>query len=231
MRGGVGTQYATIARDYGVNADPKAIDAAFPGAFSTAGRMAFATPDAAEVASLEAGFWKDVVRLVFARIGLLDRFADSRFDSYFERLYAHFATADGWIVYPDVVPALERLKRTGVIVGLVTNFDRRVFSLTGALGLGDFIDSITIPALAGRAKPDRAIFEYALARHRVEAADAAQIGDSIADDVMGAKAAGMIAVLIDRKGRFQGRGVPAGTVVIKSLDELAGPELKPRAWE
>ena len=41
----------------------------------------------------------------------------------------------------------------------------------------------------------------------------------------------MIAVLIDRKGRFQGRGVPAGTVVIKSLDELAGPELKPRAWE
>ena len=47
VRGGVGTQYATIARDYGVNADPKAIDAAFPGAFSTAGRMAFATPDAA----------------------------------------------------------------------------------------------------------------------------------------------------------------------------------------
>jgi len=220
VQGGVGTQYARIATEFGVNADPQAIDAAFPEAFGTAGRMGFASPDAAEVASLEKGFWKNLVQLVFARIGLLGQFGGSRFDSYFERLYAYFATADGWLVYPDVVPALQRLKRDGIIVGLVTNFDQRVFPLIDALGLGRFVDSVTIPALAGAAKPARAIFDYALARHGVEAANAVQIGDSIEDDVHGARAAGMTAVLVDRKGRFKGRDLPAGTVVIGSLDDL-----------
>jgi putative hydrolase of the HAD superfamily len=221
VQGGVGTQYARIASEFGVNADPKAIDAAFPQAFRTVGRLALANPDRAELASLEKGFWKDVVQLVFAQIGLLGRFADRRFDSYFERLYAYFATADGWLVYPDVVPALERLRRDGVIVGLLTNFDQRVFPLIDALDLGRLIDSVTIPAVSGAAKPARAIFEYALARHGVEAANAVQVGDSIDDDVHGARAVGMAAVLVDRTGRFGRRDVPTGTLVISSLDELS----------
>ncbi len=220
VRGGIGTQYAMVARQFGVKADPGAIDAAFPRAFRAAGRMAFASPDAAEVASLEKGFWKNVVRLVFDEIGALEQFSGKRFDEYFERLYAYFATADGWLVYPDVVPALAALKRQRLVVALITNFDQRVFSLVEALGLGDYIDSVTIPALAGAAKPDPAIFRYALDRHRLEAARAVQVGDSISDDVGGARAAGFKAVLLDRKGRLAGRPVPAGTVVIRSLDEL-----------
>jgi len=90
-----------------------------------------------------------------------------------------------------------------------------------AVGLGGLIDSITIPALAGAAKPDRAIFEYALARHRVPASSAIQVGDSISDDVEGARAAGLRAILIDRRGHSRERDVPEGTIVIASLDELA----------
>ncbi len=220
VKGGIGRQYAVIAAEFGVDADPNAVDRAFPTAFRAAGRMAFANPDAAEVASLEKGFWKNVVRLVFEEAGALAQFDSDEFERYFERLYEYFATAEGWVVHPDVIPALERLKRAGTIVGLITNFDQRVFPLAEALGLGPYIDSITIPALAGAAKPDRAIFDYALARHGVRASDAAQVGDSISDDVDGAHAAGMRAVLLDRKGRFEGHSLPAKTTVIRSLDEL-----------
>jgi len=168
----------------------------------------------------------------FAEIGLLERFEDGQFDRYFDRLYDYFATAAGWIVYPDVVPALEHLKRHGFIVGLITNFDSRVFRLIDALDLARFIDSITIPALAGAAKPEAGIFEYALARHGLRAGEAVQIGDSMEDDVEAACTAGLQGVLIDRKGRTRaGSGLPfdvaqgrqAGTDVvlsIRSLEEL-----------
>lgn len=199
VRGGIGAQYTAIAREYGVEADAQAISRAFPGAFASAGRMVFPRPDAAEAASLEKGFWKEVVRLVFAETGALTQFQEGQFDRCFERLFDYFATAAGWRVYPDVVPVLGDLKRRGLILGLITNFDYRVFKLIDALGLSRFIDSITIPSLAGAAKPEAAIFEYALARHGLRGSESIQVGDSIRDDVEGARAAGLRGLLIDRK--------------------------------
>lgn len=218
VRGGLGFQYAAISSQFGVRADPEAIDAAFPRAFRTAGQMVFPRTEAEEVASLERGFWKDVVRLVFADVGLSQKFVGAPFDAFFDRLFDHFATAAAWNVYPDVVPALDRLRRHGIIVGLITNFDHRVFPLLDAVNLTRLVDSITIPSRAGAAKPERAIFEHALARHGVRPSEAVQIGDSIRDDVEGAQAAGLRGVLIDRKGR---RRSEAGDVPrIGTLDEL-----------
>lgn len=223
VRGGIGSQYSAIARMYGVESDPKAIDAAFSRAFSAAGRMVFPRPDAAEVAALEKGFWKEVVRLVFVETGAFGQFGDGGFDRFFDRLFEYFATAAPWTIYDDAVPVLDRLKQNGLVVGLITNFDRRVFRLVDALGLSRFIDSITIPALAGAAKPEGAIFEYALARHRLEASQSVQVGDSIGHDLEGARAAGLRGVLIDRKGRSirDGRsGQVAEFERITSLEEL-----------
>jgi putative hydrolase of the HAD superfamily len=218
VRGGIGAQYSTIARQYGVEADASAIDAAFPRALAAAGRMAFPAADAAEVAALERRFWKNLVRLVFAEVGGLPRFEPGQFDRYFDHLFDYFATAAGWSVYPDVVPAIDGLKRQGFIVGVITNFDSRVFALVDAVGLAPLLDSITVPALAGAAKPDAAIFDYALARHGLRASDAVQIGDSRDDDIDGARAAGMQAVLVDRKGRFE--EVAGETARVRTLDEL-----------
>ena len=239
VRGGIGAQYSAIARDYGVEADAAAIDVAFPGAFASADSRRGTDPQiladsrrgadpqradsrrfhgvSAEVASLEKGFWKEVVRLVFAEAGGLGQFRDGQFDRYFDRLFDYFATSAGWTIYPDVVPVLGDLKRRGFILGLITNFDHRVFTLVDALELACFIDSITIPALAGAAKPERAIFGYALARHGLQASEAVQVGDSIRDDVEGACAAGLRGVLVDRRGRSTH---PAGIPTISSLDHL-----------
>jgi putative hydrolase of the HAD superfamily len=215
VRRGIGAQYAAIARDYGVNADAAALDSAFPSAFSAAGRMVFARPDAAEAASLEKGFWKEVVRLAFAESGALAQFPPRAFDRCFDRLFHYFETAAPWAIYPDVLPVLAELDRRGFVLGLITNFDYRVFKLIAALDLARFIDSITIPALAGAAKPASAIFEYALARHGLQPGEAVQVGDSLRDDVEGARAAGLRGVLLDRKGR-----VPRTSDYITSLNEL-----------
>lgn len=217
VRGGIGAQYALIAGEFGVSADPVAIDRAFGRAFASAGSTVFARPDAAEVASLEKGFWKEVVRLVFAQTGAFSQFNPGDFDRCFERLFDYFATAAGWDVYPDVVPSLERLKREGRIVGLITNFDLRVFKLIDALHLSRLIDSVTVPGVAGAAKPDAAIFDFALARHDLGPRQAIHVGDSIGDDVEGANAAGMKAVLLDRRKRVE---PPPGVVAIASLEEL-----------
>jgi putative hydrolase of the HAD superfamily len=223
VRGGLGVQYAAIAMEFGVEADAGAIDRAFKGAFERVGRMVFLRPDAAEVASLEKKFWKQVVRLILAETGALQQFGNDQFDRYFDRLFDYFATSAGWTVYPDVVPALDRLRSGGLIVGLITNFDHRVFRLIEALGLSRFIDSVAIPALAGAAKPEAAIFEYALARHGLRAGEAVQVGDSIRDDVEGARAAGLRGVLIDRHFDVaQGRPFDSAITSLEALPRLLG---------
>jgi putative hydrolase of the HAD superfamily len=218
VTGGLGTQYAAVAAEFGVHADPALIDRAFPRAFSAAGRMVFLPPDAAKAASLEKGFWKEVVRGVLAEIGLGDALAvDGTFDRYFERLFRHFENADAWNIFPDVLPAIDRLRGDGLLVGLITNFDYRVFPLVKALGLAPLFASVTVPGVAGAAKPEAAIFEYATARHGLKPSDAVQVGDSLRDDVEGAREAGMAGVLLDRKGRH---GHVDGVTRITSLEEL-----------
>jgi putative hydrolase of the HAD superfamily len=225
VQGGLGSQYARIGAQFGLEADAKAIDRAFPRAFAAAGPMVFAhARPGGDVAALEKGFWKEVVRGVFAQIGMADTLAAGpTFDRYFEQLFSHFETADAWTVFPDVVPTLRELKGRGLVVGLITNFDHRVFALVEALGLAPLLDSVTIPAIAGAAKPEPGIFEHAAARHGLKTSEAIQVGDSVGDDVEGARGAGMLlGVLLDRKGRYRDvEGAPR----ISSLAEL--PPLVP----
>jgi len=172
----------------------------------------------AEVPCLEKAWWRDLVRGVLRRAGLSAALEGSRFEAYFGSLYRHFETDSAWVIYPDVVPALSRLRSDGRPVGLVTNYDARVHPLLEALELRAWFDCVAIPGLAGAAKPDPAIFRYALEQAEVTAECATYVGDLIDEDVDGARAAGIRPILLDRAGRH--RGV-AGVVRIESLDDLA----------
>jgi putative hydrolase of the HAD superfamily len=211
VRGGLGQQYADIAREFGANPDPRAIESVFAQAFQAAGPM-----PVRDAAAAERAFWKDVVRGVYDRVEA--GMSASIFDRYFDRLFDHFAGVEAWDIYPDVEPTLDRLERAGFILGLITNFDQRVIPLLRALGLDRFFSTVVIPARAGAAKPHPGIFEYALAQHGLDPREAVQVGDSLEDDVAGARAAGWEAVLLDRPGRHVGVAPPA----IRSLDELPG---------
>jgi len=115
--------------------------------------------------------------------------------------------------YADVAPALEALRPRRLVV--VSNWDCALGGWLDAAGLGGALDAVVTSAEVGEAKPGPAVFETALARVGVEAADAVHVGDSLENDVEGARAAGMRAILVAREGPL-----PAGVEAVRSLAEL-----------
>jgi putative hydrolase of the HAD superfamily len=92
--------------------------------------------------------------------------------------------------------ALDRLRAGGLRLGVVSNSDGRVEEALVAAGLRDCFDVVLDSALVGVEKPDPAIFRAALAALGVAPAEALYIGDLYDVDVVGARAAGMEAVLL-----------------------------------
>lgn len=215
-RAAIGHQYAAVARRHGARIDVPALEAAFAHevASSPAVQAWGLAREAAEAA--ERSWWHGLVGRVFAAAGAGALLQPARFEPFFDELYRHFTTSLAWRLYPDVLPAIDRLRGRGLATGLVTNYDSRIYRLVESLGLASRLDSITIPSAAGAAKPAPAIFEQALRGHGLEPADAAHVGDSLADDYEGALGAGLRAVLLDRDDRH---AALAGVRRARSLDE------------
>lgn len=93
-------------------------------------------------------------------------------------------------VLPGVVESLRVLRSRGLELGVVANFDLTLADRLDRLGLRPWFSTVVTPADAGAAKPDRAIFELALATLGVQPERALHIGDGSADEE-GAQAAGM----------------------------------------
>ena len=88
-------------------------------------------------------------------------------------------------------------------IALITNFDHppHVHTRLAELGLRQYFDAVVVSGEVGTKKPGPGIFTLALDKIGMAAEDVAFIGDSIEDDIVGAKAIGMTPILIERKGR------------------------------
>jgi putative hydrolase of the HAD superfamily len=214
----IGDQYADWARRHGAAAaDSERMGAAFRRAMREAPAMAFPGESLEAVARGEREWWRTLVGTVVSDCGLERDLGGERFEAFFRDLYGHFTTAEAWEIFPDALLTLARLRDSGRVVGLITNFDTRVYPVLDAVNLTDVLDSVTIPALAGAAKPDPAIFAHALRAHGIEPGLAVFVGDEPGDDYAGASAAGMRPVLIDREGKYEEEGYRR----IQSLGELS----------
>ena len=92
--------------------------------------------------------------------------------------------------------ALARLRDAGLRLGVVSNSDGRVEEALEAGGLRQYFDVIVDSALAGVEKPDPGIFHAALDALGVSPEEALYVGDLYDVDVVGARAAGMDAILL-----------------------------------
>jgi HAD superfamily hydrolase (TIGR01662 family) len=118
-------------------------------------------------------------------------------------------------LYEDTAPVLDELRRAGIKIGLLTNSSRDVHAFARHHGLA--VDAALGSFRHGKTKPHASIFRAVLELLEVEAADAVMVGDTVEDDIEGARALGMHAILVDRLGRhpdFAGRlddlyGLPA----------------------
>lgn len=196
VKGSVGEIYSGLARTAQVNTDPQAVNRAFFQSFAASERLAFPDADPAAIPELEYRWWKVIVAETFERVGALSKFED--FDEFYAGLYGYFETSAPWQVYPDTLNSLARWQSIGIPLGVISNFDSRLYRVLNVLGLADYFQSVTISTEVGAAKPSAAIFKAALAKHQCLPQDAWHIGDSEAEDYAGAKSAGMRAVLIAR---------------------------------
>ncbi|HEY9643709.1 MAG TPA: HAD family hydrolase, partial [Coleofasciculaceae cyanobacterium] len=143
VRGGVGAVYREVALKFGVDADAAVLDQAFYHSFKTVETpMAFGDVNSAMLPLREYEWWERLARRTFQTAGLFDRF--SNFAVFFADLYAHFATAAPWFIYPDVLPALQHWQRQGIALGVLSNFDTRLHLVLQALGLTEFFTSVTV---------------------------------------------------------------------------------------
>lgn len=108
------------------------------------------------------------------------------------------ASAVRFGVYDDVVPALDSLRNRGVRLLVVSNWDCSLGRVLERCGLAEHLDGAVSSAETGSRKPDPAIFAAALELAGCEPAEALHVGDTSEEDVAGATAAGIRALLIDR---------------------------------
>jgi putative hydrolase of the HAD superfamily len=192
----VGAIYSRVAREFGFEGDPRILQQNFEQRQQPPLAFPAGTPEAALI-ELEKTWWLNFVRAVFDGLGPFPRF-----EEFFDEIFERFRGRELWRVYDDVAPTLTELKRRGLGLGVISNFDSRLYDVLRACGLDHFFDSVHVSSRVGAVKPDPAIFQAALNYHGVEAREAWHVGDSLRDDVEGATAVGIRAALIDRDNRF-----------------------------
>lgn len=112
---------------------------------------------------------------------------------------ATMMTAIRFRSFEDTVPALRELRRRGLKLVCVSNWDCSLPEVLAGVGLAAHLDGVVNSAVAGARKPDPAIFERALELAGCEPERALHVGDSDAD-IAGAGAAEITALRIDRQG-------------------------------
>jgi putative hydrolase of the HAD superfamily len=118
--------------------------------------------------------------------------------------------------FDDAREALLGARAHGARVVVVSNWDVSLAEVLERVGLAPLLDGVVTSAAVGAAKPAPMIFAHALAIAGVPADRATHVGDSVDEDVAGARAAGIEAVLLRRDG---GAG-PDGVRTIPGLSEL-----------
>jgi putative hydrolase of the HAD superfamily len=120
--------------------------------------------------------------------------------------------ADHFELYPDVLDTVGELRGYGLEVGLLSNTGRDLDLFVAHHGL--VVDALLTSRVHGKAKPHASIFRGLLDLLDVLPEEAVMVGDSVEDDVDGALAVGMRALLVDREGRYPDRP--------DRLDDLTG---------
>jgi putative hydrolase of the HAD superfamily len=108
--------------------------------------------------------------------------------------------AEHFELYEDALPALEALRGQGLRLGLLSNTARDLEQFVAHHGFE--VDAVLTSRAHGKTKPHETIYRAMLERLDVEPGAAAMVGDTLEDDIEGARAIGMRAVLVDREDRY-----------------------------
>ncbi|HEU4338879.1 MAG TPA: HAD family hydrolase [Planctomycetota bacterium] len=195
-----------------------------------AGRLANAEQIAAHeldtpehfLGSDDASRWTRFVTTVFLRAGLdVDA---AVLAPVLRDMHAYHASQNLWEVIPPGVPeALDRFRAAGFQLVVVSNANGTVRGKLARLGLASRFHHILDSFEEKVEKPDPRFFEIALRRSGADRATTIHIGDVYHVDIVGARAAGLQAVLLDSAGLHAGRDCDRVASLGEFADRLCGP--------
>ena len=188
----VGEHYAAVAREQGVELSPDALDRAFLRAWRQA---PFRSAIDANRDDDDKQWWKELVDLVLS--ACTDVPPDFDRELFFESAYQHFTQPGVWALYPDVPDVLRELAECFEL-GIISNFDRRLYAILEHLKIAPFFHHVFISSQLGADKPDAEIYRRALAMSGFLADEAMYVGDDPERDWKGASAAGLRVLKLDR---------------------------------
>jgi len=159
---------------------------------------------------------------VFGQVGLNGDYAELT-TLFLERFWEQ----DNWVIFPEVIEALKRLKDCGCCVGALSNASSALVDFMDRIGLLSHLDFTVVSAIEGTKKPDSRIFQRALEKAGVSPTEAVHVGDMFLEDILGARKAGIRPFLMDRGplGMFphfpESAEHPPGSVeIVHSLDDV-----------
>ena len=163
------------------------------------------------------GAWQHIVEFALERLGVAA-------DGLAPAIARDFAARRREVMrlFPDALESLERFRRGGVPLGLVTNGDAtQQRDKIERHGLARFFDAVVIEGEFGAGKPEEIVYRHALGELSVAPEDAWMVGDHLEFDVDAPQRLGMRGVWMDR----QGRGLPPASPVrphqiVRSLRDL-----------
>lgn len=141
---------------------------------------------------------------------------DESQDGLVPQLVSNTQRSENWDqILPGTRAALDRIA-TKFRIAVISNADGKIEQILSRCGIADCFESITDSGIVGVEKPRAEIFEAALKRMNARAEESLYVGDVYSVDYVGARNAGMEAVLFDVAGAYRERQEPR----VESLKEL-----------
>lgn len=139
-------------------------------------------------------FWMRFYHTILERLGV----PEERRQALAERVYQAYLTHEMWELFPETEEVLRRLHDEGYILGAVSDWQSTLLEILRHLELTQYLSFVVVSAILGVGKPDPFLFREALRRAQVQPEEAVFVGDTYVTDVLGARAAGIHPVLVDR---------------------------------
>ncbi len=203
-----GEGYQGFCARHGIDVDP----ARFTAAVNSASHVLDREQDAVYTPQIFIDYTAHIIRQMGATSGPIEACA--------AEIYREWAACQHFLLYEDVPPALHALARQDIQLGLISNSHRCLESFQEHFELDGLIDVAISSSQHGYMKPHRSIFEAALKLAGVSASAAMMVGDSLTQDIEGARRVGMRGVLVKRS-QTPSETFAGDVPVITSLLELA----------
>lgn len=188
--GGVGFQYANVAKVHGVKLNPDNVNRAFRQKWKEHNKLYPIFGSKNGLTSRE--WWNGLVKKTLTQSGM--DLKDDALGTVSLEICKHFET-EGWMLIPQSVRVLQELKERNLTVGAVSNFDDTLESVLKRMSIHHYFDFVLPAWTAGCAKPDPEIYLQALDAGGATAAEAIHVGDDLQNDYLGPRKVGIRSIL------------------------------------